>query len=125
MDHIWRILALIRAVNTNEFLLCADSIHQIFDILFNFDGQNYARYLTFFSILNVPNVTFLMPRVVGRGPERLSITDRLEKHDKLFEPIKRMNLKTMEDMGKKVKVKFSQKIRLWNAGRKETLQCSC
>ena len=50
MDHIWRILALIRAVKTNDFLLYADSIHQMSDIFFSFDGQNYARYLTFFSI---------------------------------------------------------------------------
>ena len=50
MDHIWRILALIRAVKTNDFLLYADSIHQMSDIFFSFDGRNYARYLTFFSI---------------------------------------------------------------------------
>ena len=50
-----------------------------------------------------------MPKIVGRGPARETfITDRLEKHDKFFEPIKRMNLKTIEDMGKKVKVKSSK-----------------
>ena len=44
----------------------------------------------------------------GKGARETFITDRLEKYDKFFEPIKRMNLKTMEDMGKKVKMKSSK-----------------
>ena len=43
----------------------------------------------------------------GNGARGTFITDWLEKHDKFFEPIK--NLKTMEDMGKKVKVKSPKK----------------
>ena len=50
MEHIWLVLTLIRAVKTNDFLLYADCLHRMADIFFSFDGQNYARYLTFFSV---------------------------------------------------------------------------
>lgn len=50
MDHVWLVLSLIRAVKTNDFLLYAECLHQMSDLFFSFDGQNYARYLTFFSV---------------------------------------------------------------------------
>ena len=50
MDHIWRVLSLIRAVKTNDFLLYTGTLQQMSDIFFSFDGQNYERYLTFFSV---------------------------------------------------------------------------
>lgn len=50
MDHVWLVLSLIRAVKTNDFLLYTDCLHQMSDLFFSFDGQNYARYLTFFSV---------------------------------------------------------------------------
>ena len=52
MDHIWVtvVLSLIKAVNTNDFSLYAECLHLMADIFFSFDGQNYARYLTYFSV---------------------------------------------------------------------------
>lgn len=50
MDHIWLVLSLTRAVKTNDILLYADCLHRMTDIFFSFDGQNYARYMTFFTI---------------------------------------------------------------------------
>ena len=41
----------------------------------------------------------------GKQAKETFIQERLEKGENFFEPIKRMNLKTMEDMGKNVKVK--------------------
>ena len=41
----------------------------------------------------------------GTGAKEKFIQERLEKDENFFEPIKRTNLKTMEDMGKNVKVK--------------------
>ena len=50
MDHIWLVLSLIRAVKTNDLNLYAECLHLMADIFFSFDGQNYARYLTYFSV---------------------------------------------------------------------------
>ena len=50
MDHIWLVLSLIRAVKTNDFNLYAECLHLMADIFSSFDGQNYARYLTYFSV---------------------------------------------------------------------------
>ena len=50
MDHIWRVLSLIRAVKTNDFNLYAECLYLMADIFFSFDGQNYARYLSYFSV---------------------------------------------------------------------------
>ena len=41
----------------------------------------------------------------GKQAKEKFIQERLEKGEDFFEPMKRMNLKTMEDMGKNVKVK--------------------
>ena len=51
MDHIWLVLSLIRAVKTKDLSLYAECLHLMADIVFSFDGQNYARYLTYFSVL--------------------------------------------------------------------------
>ena len=50
MDHIWRVLSLIRAVKTNDFNLYAECLYLMADNFFSFDGQNYARYLSYFSV---------------------------------------------------------------------------
>jgi hypothetical protein len=36
------------------------------------------------------------------------ISERLEKHEKFFDPIKRLNLKTLSELGKKTTIKSSQ-----------------
>ena len=51
MNHIWLVLALVQAVKTNDFLLYCHCLFQMSDIFFSFNGQNYARYLTFFSVM--------------------------------------------------------------------------
>ncbi|KAK6184936.1 hypothetical protein SNE40_007284 [Patella caerulea] len=50
MDHIWLILSLNQAVKTNNFMVYAECLSLMPDIFFSFGGQNYARYLTFFSM---------------------------------------------------------------------------
>ena len=50
MDHIWLVLSLIRAIKTNDFNLYAECLHLMANIFFSFDGQNYSRYLTYFSV---------------------------------------------------------------------------
>ena len=68
MDHIWLILALLRAVKTNDFPLYARCLYLMPDLFFAFGGQNYARYLSFFSVFlaNVeethPGSTVLLER---------------------------------------------------------------
>ena len=49
MDHVRLVLQLLEAVKTNNFHLYAASINQMAPLFFSFDGQNYARYLTYFS----------------------------------------------------------------------------
>ncbi len=44
------LLQLIQAVKANDFLLYAHCISDMPDLFFSFGGQNYARYLTFFSV---------------------------------------------------------------------------
>jgi hypothetical protein len=50
MNHIWLLLALIRSVKTNDFELYAECLHLLPDMFFSFNGHNYARYLSFFSV---------------------------------------------------------------------------
>ena len=50
MDHIWLALPLSHAVKHNDFLLYAHCLHYMSDLFFSFGGQNYARYLTYFSM---------------------------------------------------------------------------
>lgn len=49
MEHVRLILHLLEAVKTNNFLLYAASVNHMAPLFFSFDGQNYARYLTYFS----------------------------------------------------------------------------
>jgi hypothetical protein len=50
MDHVSLVLALIQAVKRNDFRSYCHCLFLMPDIFFSFGGQNYARYLTFFSI---------------------------------------------------------------------------
>lgn len=50
MDHVRILLALIHAVKHNDFELYAYCIHAMGPIFFSFNGQNYARYLSYFSM---------------------------------------------------------------------------
>lgn len=49
-DHVWMVLSLNQAVKTNDYYLYGSCLFQMADLFFSFDGQNYARYLTFFSV---------------------------------------------------------------------------
>ena len=51
MDDVWIALHLHESVKRNDFYLYAICIHLMPCIFFGFDGQNYARYLTMFSIM--------------------------------------------------------------------------
>ena len=50
-DEIWLCLRLYEAVKRNDFLLYAHCIHLMPDIFFSWGGQNFARYLTMFSVM--------------------------------------------------------------------------
>ena len=49
MNHVWLVLTLVQAVKRNDFLAYAHCLHVMGDLFFAFGGQNYARYLTYFS----------------------------------------------------------------------------
>ena len=49
MDHVWLVLSLIQSVKNNYFPLYAQCLHSMAHLFFSFGGQNYARYLTYFS----------------------------------------------------------------------------
>ena len=49
MDHIWLVLSLLEAVKQNDFFLYDHTLQLLADLFFSFGGQNYARYLTYFS----------------------------------------------------------------------------
>lgn len=50
VDHIWLVLSFLMSVKTNNFLLYGACLSMMADLFYSFDGQNYARYLTFFSV---------------------------------------------------------------------------
>ena len=50
MDHVWLMLSLLHAVKTNNYLEYACCMTLLPDLFFSFGGQNYARYLTYFSV---------------------------------------------------------------------------
>ncbi|XP_067659430.1 uncharacterized protein [Haliotis asinina] len=68
MNHVWLVLRLLQAVKTNDYLAYAECIGLMADLFFSFDGQNYARYVTFFAmfIANIeeshPGATELLKR---------------------------------------------------------------
>ncbi len=50
IDHVWLVLTLIEAVKENDLDLYSQCLHVMSGLFFSFGGQNYARYLTFFSV---------------------------------------------------------------------------
>ena len=50
MDHVWLVLSFIRAVKSNYFSLYAKCLLFMADNFFSLDGENYAQYLTYFSV---------------------------------------------------------------------------
>jgi hypothetical protein len=98
MDHIWLVLQLTKAVKTTNFLLYARCLFLMCDLFFSFGGQNYARYLTFFSVflanieISHPGATDLLKRgaisvarsfVPGnRCPVDTTIEETFMKHSK-------------------------------------------
>ena len=48
--HINLVMQLMQAVKTNDYLLYCQCCYLMADLFFAFDGQNYARYLTFYSV---------------------------------------------------------------------------
>ena len=50
MDHVSLVLTLRRAVKTNDFELYSHCLSSMPDLFFSFGGQNYARYLTYYSL---------------------------------------------------------------------------
>ena len=64
MSHICLVLSLVQAVKHNDFLAYAHCLHLITDIFFAFGGQNYARYLTYFSIF-LANIEVSHPGATG------------------------------------------------------------
>jgi hypothetical protein len=98
MDHMWLVLQLTKAVKTNNFLLYVRCLFLMCDLFFSFGGQNYARYLTFFSVflanieISHPGATDLLKRgatsvsrsfVTGnRCPVDKTIEESFMKHSK-------------------------------------------
>ena len=111
-DHIWLVLSLITAVKCNEFELYRYCLFKICDLFFAFDGQNYARYLTFFAVFmanieeNLSNAEALLRRGAISVARSFIRGNRCEQD--FFEPVKRMNLKTFADKNKTVKVLTSK-----------------
>ena len=68
MDYVWPVLSLIMAVKSNNLQLYKHCLFKMYDLFFVYDGQNYARYLTFFAVLmenievNHPNAEALLKR---------------------------------------------------------------
>ena len=52
-DHIWLTLDLLQAVKTNDFAAYTQCLCLMPGLFFSFGGQNYARYLTYFSMFMV------------------------------------------------------------------------
>ena len=50
MDHIWLVLSLLEAVKHNNFYLYAQCLCKMPSLFFSYGGQNYARYLSYFSV---------------------------------------------------------------------------
>ena len=63
MDHVLLVLSLMRSVKENDFELYAYCLMQMPDLFFSFGGQNYSRYLTFFSVF-IANLDFTHPGAV-------------------------------------------------------------
>ena len=64
MEHVHLVMSVLEAVKTNNFLLYAASINQMSPLFFSFDGQNYARYLTY-SFFFLANIDSSYPEAVS------------------------------------------------------------
>ena len=54
MDHVWMVLSLIMAVKSSNLHWYKHCLFKMCDLFFPYDGQNYARYLTFFARSSIP-----------------------------------------------------------------------
>ena len=52
MNHVLLVFSLLYAVKINDYLYGA-CLSKVVDLFFSFDGQNYARYLCYFSLFLV------------------------------------------------------------------------
>ena len=68
MDCVWLGLSLLHAVKTNNYLEYAYCMTELPDIFFIWGGQNYARYLTFFSVF-LANIEHSHPGAVEQIKE--------------------------------------------------------
>ena len=50
IDHVCLIFALLEAVQDNNFFLYVHVLYLMAVLFFSYNGQNYARYLSFFSL---------------------------------------------------------------------------
>ena len=53
MNHVSLVFSLLYAVNINDYYLYGACLSKMVDLFFSFDGQNYARYLCYFSLFSV------------------------------------------------------------------------
>ena len=58
-------LSLKRSVKTNDFELYAHCLSAMSDLFFSFGGQNYARYLTYFSMF-MANIELSHPKAIDQ-----------------------------------------------------------
>ena len=67
--------------------------------------NSIASHLVLVCLKTMRTTFYSYLQLRGKQAKETFIQERLEKGEDFFEPNKRMNLKTMEDMGKNVKVK--------------------
>ena len=60
MNHVLLVLFLLYAVKINDYYLYGACLSKIVDLFFSIDGQNYARYLCYFSLFLVNIVKTLL-----------------------------------------------------------------
>ena len=138
-DHVWLMLSLLHAVKCNNYLEYAFCISLLPDLFFAFGGQNYARYLTYFSmylanidhshpgaldliktgVFSVARSFVLMAENEGKKQKEAFIKDRLgdENKDKkakngdgiFFSKITKLKLKTMDSANPSVTLTKSDK----------------
>ena len=65
MNHVSLALSLLYAVKINDYYLYGACLSKMVDLFFSFDGQNYARYLCYFSLFLV--------NIVKTHPELLKL----------------------------------------------------
>ena len=60
VNHVSLVLSLLYAVKNNDYYLYGACLSKMVDLFFSFDGQNYARYLCYFSLFSV-NIEKTLP----------------------------------------------------------------